>query len=230
MCCLTEGLPLHAQNTRCRSGSASIRSSCTAERAEQLGLVNLVVPPDRLLDAARTLPQRITRHAPTAVAACLAAVTSGINVPVKAMAAANETRRSWIKASCSAGPHPRPRCSSPPRRWPPTPGPSPDGCPDSPTALRTPPPTSAPPRPARSEVTLGRRTMSARRGHVRNRRGRRSRSRPGGDRVVDGGGAAARPLRRSLLRLSVQRRCRQPGRWLTTSWDRGAGEDHVGAG
>ncbi|MFL6096572.1 MAG: hypothetical protein ACJ71Y_14060 [Blastococcus sp.] len=35
---------------------------------------------------------------PTAVAACLGAVTSGINVPIKAMAAANETRRSWIKA------------------------------------------------------------------------------------------------------------------------------------
>ena len=98
MCCFTEGLPLRAQHTRSRSGSASIRSSCTAERAEQLGLVNLVVPPDRLLDAARALAQRITRHAPTAVAACLAAVTSGINVPIKAMAAANETRRSWIKA------------------------------------------------------------------------------------------------------------------------------------
>lgn len=54
----------------------------TAARAAELGLVNTVVPADDLLDAARDLAARITRHAPTAVAACLRAVTRGINLPI----------------------------------------------------------------------------------------------------------------------------------------------------
>jgi enoyl-CoA hydratase/carnithine racemase len=53
-----------------------------AIRAEQLGLVNQVVPHDRLLIEATALARRITRHADTAVAACLAAVTRGINLPI----------------------------------------------------------------------------------------------------------------------------------------------------
>ncbi|WP_030256635.1 MULTISPECIES: crotonase/enoyl-CoA hydratase family protein [Streptomyces] len=53
-----------------------------AARAEQIGLVNAVVPAGELLSAARDLADRITRHAPTAVAACLRAVTRGINLPI----------------------------------------------------------------------------------------------------------------------------------------------------
>ncbi|MFE7352134.1 enoyl-CoA hydratase-related protein [Streptomyces sp. NPDC057543] len=53
-----------------------------AVRAAEIGLVNAVVPADELLDAARRLADRISRHAPTAVAACLRAVTRGINLPV----------------------------------------------------------------------------------------------------------------------------------------------------
>ncbi|MDO0938987.1 MULTISPECIES: enoyl-CoA hydratase-related protein [Streptomyces] len=53
-----------------------------AARAAEIGLVNAVVPGDELLDAARDLADRIIRHAPTAVAACLRAVTRGINLPV----------------------------------------------------------------------------------------------------------------------------------------------------
>lgn len=53
-----------------------------AARAAELGLVNTVVPADNLLDAAHELAARITRHAPSAVAACLRAVTRGINLPI----------------------------------------------------------------------------------------------------------------------------------------------------
>lgn len=53
-----------------------------AATAERLGLVNAVVPAGELLDRAHELAGRVVRHAPTAVAACLAAVTRGINVPI----------------------------------------------------------------------------------------------------------------------------------------------------
>ncbi|MFI6921230.1 enoyl-CoA hydratase-related protein [Nonomuraea spiralis] len=53
-----------------------------ARRAAELGLVNAVVPEGELLAAARDLAARITRHAPTAVAACLRAVTRGVNLPI----------------------------------------------------------------------------------------------------------------------------------------------------
>ncbi|MEU5096556.1 crotonase/enoyl-CoA hydratase family protein [Streptomyces sp. NPDC020996] len=53
-----------------------------AARAAELGLVNTVVPAGELLDAARDLAARIIRHAPTAVAACLRAVTRGVNLPI----------------------------------------------------------------------------------------------------------------------------------------------------
>ncbi|MEV5988077.1 enoyl-CoA hydratase-related protein [Streptomyces sp. NPDC052051] len=54
----------------------------TAERAAELGIVNHVVPHGDLLPTARALADRIVRHAPTAVSACLAAVTRGINLPI----------------------------------------------------------------------------------------------------------------------------------------------------
>lgn len=53
-----------------------------AARALELGLINAVVPHDRLLDEARALADRIIRHSPGSVAAVLAAVTRGLNVPV----------------------------------------------------------------------------------------------------------------------------------------------------
>lgn len=53
-----------------------------AARAAEIGLVNTVVPAGELLDASRDLAARIIRHTPTAVAACLRAVTRGINLPI----------------------------------------------------------------------------------------------------------------------------------------------------
>lgn len=53
-----------------------------ATRALELGIVNGVVPHERLLAAATDLANRIIRHAPSAVTACLAAVTRGINLPI----------------------------------------------------------------------------------------------------------------------------------------------------
>ncbi|MDN3352280.1 enoyl-CoA hydratase-related protein [Actinomadura sp. DC4] len=54
-----------------------------AARAAEIGLVNAVVPAGELPAAARDLAARIVRHAPTAVAACLRAVTRGINLPIE---------------------------------------------------------------------------------------------------------------------------------------------------
>ena len=53
-----------------------------AARAAELGLVNTVVPADALLEAGKDLAGRIIRYAPTAVAACLRAVTRGVNLPI----------------------------------------------------------------------------------------------------------------------------------------------------
>jgi len=52
------------------------------ERALELGLVNKVVPHDRLLPEARALLDRILVHSPLAVAGILTAVTRGINLPI----------------------------------------------------------------------------------------------------------------------------------------------------
>ena len=54
----------------------------TAEEAQAIGLVNRVVPHDRLLPAARDLAERIAEMSPLAVAACLASVTRGLNLPI----------------------------------------------------------------------------------------------------------------------------------------------------
>lgn len=53
-----------------------------ADRAAELGLVNAVVQQENLLSAAKDLADRIIRHAKSAVTACLAAVTRGINLPI----------------------------------------------------------------------------------------------------------------------------------------------------
>ena len=46
------------------------------------GLVNEVVPQSDLIGAAVALARRIAARSPLAVAACLASVTRGINVPI----------------------------------------------------------------------------------------------------------------------------------------------------
>lgn len=53
-----------------------------AIRAQELGLVNAVVPHDRLLPAALDLAGRVTRHSPLAVAAVLTAATRGLNMGI----------------------------------------------------------------------------------------------------------------------------------------------------
>lgn len=53
-----------------------------AARAVELGLVNAVVPHDRLLPAALDLAGRIVRHSPLAVAAVLTAATRGLNMAI----------------------------------------------------------------------------------------------------------------------------------------------------
>jgi enoyl-CoA hydratase len=50
--------------------------------ARDAGLVNEVVPHAQLIDAALALAHRIAQKSPLAVAACLASVTRGINVPI----------------------------------------------------------------------------------------------------------------------------------------------------
>jgi enoyl-CoA hydratase len=66
-----------------------------AVAARDAGLVNEVVPHAQLIDAAVALAQRIAEKSPLAVAACLASVTRGINVPIDEGLA--------IEASCFAG-------------------------------------------------------------------------------------------------------------------------------
>jgi enoyl-CoA hydratase/carnithine racemase len=53
-----------------------------AVQACEFGLVNAVVPHERLLDEAFQLAQRLTEKSPLALAACLGSVTRGINVPI----------------------------------------------------------------------------------------------------------------------------------------------------
>ncbi|HLO75973.1 MAG TPA: crotonase/enoyl-CoA hydratase family protein [Magnetospirillum sp.] len=54
----------------------------SAKRAEEIGLVNRVVPHAELLDAAKALARRIMEKSPLAVAATLGAVCRGLNVPI----------------------------------------------------------------------------------------------------------------------------------------------------
>jgi enoyl-CoA hydratase/carnithine racemase len=53
-----------------------------ASQALAFGLVNAVVPHDRLLDEAHALADRVIRHSAGSVAAVLAAVARGLNVPI----------------------------------------------------------------------------------------------------------------------------------------------------
>ncbi|POF29697.1 crotonase/enoyl-CoA hydratase family protein [Roseibium marinum] len=53
-----------------------------AERAFELGLVNKVVAPEKVLDAAFDLAGRIQRHSPLAAARILTAVTRGLNTGI----------------------------------------------------------------------------------------------------------------------------------------------------
>ncbi|MGE0565365.1 MAG: crotonase/enoyl-CoA hydratase family protein [Pseudolabrys sp.] len=53
-----------------------------AKQARDHGLINEVVPHDRLRDAAFDLAERIAQKSPLALAACLGSVTRGINVPI----------------------------------------------------------------------------------------------------------------------------------------------------
>ncbi len=53
-----------------------------ARDAQAAGLVNMVVPQEELMDAARGLAARIVDKSPLAVAACLAATTRGLNLSI----------------------------------------------------------------------------------------------------------------------------------------------------
>lgn len=53
-----------------------------AERAHQIGLVNRVVEPERLLEEAKTLARRIMSNGPFAVRASIEAVNRGLNLPL----------------------------------------------------------------------------------------------------------------------------------------------------
>jgi enoyl-CoA hydratase len=52
------------------------------ERAMEIGLINMIVPHDGLLAAARDLAARITRHSSLAVAAIITAATRGLNMSI----------------------------------------------------------------------------------------------------------------------------------------------------
>lgn len=56
--------------------------SFSPDHALQIGLVNAVVPHERLLPAAYDLAQRILRHSPLAVTSVITAVTRGINLSI----------------------------------------------------------------------------------------------------------------------------------------------------
>ena len=54
----------------------------TAARALEIGLVNMVVPHEMLLPAARELAARIVRHSPLAIGSVITAVTRGLNMGI----------------------------------------------------------------------------------------------------------------------------------------------------
>jgi enoyl-CoA hydratase len=53
-----------------------------AVQAREFGLINAVVPHERLLDGALQLAEKLVEKSPLALAACLGSVTRGINVPI----------------------------------------------------------------------------------------------------------------------------------------------------
>jgi enoyl-CoA hydratase/carnithine racemase len=54
----------------------------SAQEAVEIGLVNAVFPHDRFLHEAHRLAHRLTAQSPLAIAACLASVTRGANLPI----------------------------------------------------------------------------------------------------------------------------------------------------
>ena len=57
--------------------------SISAEEARQMGLVNRVVEPERVLAEALSLAEEIAQLAPLAIRACLEAVTRGLDLPLE---------------------------------------------------------------------------------------------------------------------------------------------------
>jgi enoyl-CoA hydratase len=77
----TQRLPRHAGRKRALELLLT-GDPFSPARALDMGLINLVVPHDDLLNAARAMARRITRHSPLAVASILSAVTRGINTTI----------------------------------------------------------------------------------------------------------------------------------------------------
>jgi enoyl-CoA hydratase/carnithine racemase len=77
----TQRLPRHVGRKRALEMILTA-DAIDAQRAASLGLVNGVVPDGRVVDEAIALAQRVTRHAGSAVAACLRAVNRGLNLPI----------------------------------------------------------------------------------------------------------------------------------------------------
>jgi len=77
----TQRLPRHIGRKR---ALAMILTADTIDAAEavRIGLVNAVVPHNRVLDEAQNLAHRIVDKSPQAVAACLTAVTRGLNLSI----------------------------------------------------------------------------------------------------------------------------------------------------
>jgi enoyl-CoA hydratase/carnithine racemase len=72
----------------------------TAVRAADIGLVNQVVQADILLAEATGLAEHIISHSAAAVAACLGAVTRGINLPIDEALA---VEASWFAFAVATG-------------------------------------------------------------------------------------------------------------------------------
>jgi enoyl-CoA hydratase len=72
----------------------------SAARAMEIGLINHVVPADRLLAEATDLASRVICHSAAAVTACLSAVTRGINLPIDEALA---VEASWFSFAVCAG-------------------------------------------------------------------------------------------------------------------------------
>lgn len=77
----TQRLPRHVGRKRALE-MVLTGEPISADRAAAIGLVNAVVPADRLLDASLALAARITRHSMVATRATLRAVNRGINLPI----------------------------------------------------------------------------------------------------------------------------------------------------
>jgi enoyl-CoA hydratase/carnithine racemase len=77
----TQRLPRHIGRKRALQLILTGDSN-SAEEAARIGLINEVVPAERLLERTRELAARIIEKSPIAVRACLASVTRGINLSI----------------------------------------------------------------------------------------------------------------------------------------------------